>query len=276
MPTTLARGVVQQLGKGADAEMLVDRMRRRHPHRIVALSINARHGVGRAREARQEFAAADPFRQACTIILLEFRRCNVGYITIPARVCDADAPRHLCCVSFQARHRGHHPITHKRADAHRAVIRARHRMAYARINAPHRQFIGDGDSALQLGGLTEQREQPVRFAARGADDKVLDLLAEQGRLARINLHVECSGDCPHHGDFDGGGRADAFAFRHARINQQARAAIEAHAALSHQNEKRARRVSRPARLRLALKVIARGRVIQRLAVALKLRERHGE
>ncbi len=181
--------------------------------------------------------------------LLELRRRDVREIAAPPRVFDADRPVLPVGLDLQAGQLRDDAVAHERADAHRAVVRARHRVAHARIQTPERDLCGDRDHALQLRGLAEQREQAVllaagrshliHHAARRADHEVLDHLAQQRHVARVEREVEGGGHRLHRRHFERGGRAHALAARHARSDQDARAL----------SKRRRARASAPARRR---------------------------
>ena len=155
-------------------------------------------------------------------------------------------------------------------------------MAHARVQAPDRDLVGDGDRVLKLGRLAQQRQQAVGLAADGrhlihhaarrAGHQVLHLLAQQRHLPRLDFDSERDGHRLHHRHFERRRGTHALALGHIGRNEDARAFGEPRAALAHQRQECAGGVRRPVLGRVACKVSPRAVVVERF----QLRQRHLE
>src|SRR5687767_1534905 len=107
----------------------------------------------------------------------------------------------------------------------------------AGVEADKRVPRGRRVEAEQLVRLALERQEASRLAERardlvhdpagGADDAVLDYLAEAGKTHRIELDVVSGANGTHGGDLDGGGGGDAGAERDAALDEQVGAVGEA-------------------------------------------------
>jgi hypothetical protein len=115
---------------------------------------------------------------------------------MPPRVVDPHVSRAFARQDGESGDIGQDAISHERAHTHRAVVRAGDGVANPRVDAPERQAVRQRHAALQLRRLAEERHEApglaarrrhlVHHAARGADDEVLDLLAQDRAIARID------------------------------------------------------------------------------------------
>ena len=93
------------------------------------------------------------------------------------------------------------PIAHKGARPHGRVVGPGDRVADAGVDAPNVDPFGQGHEASDFGRLADKGQQVIgpaegrghlihHTAGRGAHDPVLDDLAEQGQLARLEREAE--------------------------------------------------------------------------------------
>jgi hypothetical protein len=180
---------------------------------------------------------------------------DIGEIAVPPLVIDADVPLALAGAHGQADQSSEDSVAHERADAHRSVIGASHRVTDPRVDSPHAELLRNSYTALKLRGLTQKRHQTVglaadrrhliHHAARCTHDQVFDLLAAHRARARIDRQLPRSNHCFHGCRFNRRRRADALAFGNVRLDEDRRATGELHAVLTREHVKHARDVAGP-------------------------------
>src|SRR5919107_254302 len=139
-------------------------MRRRDPDRVTARGIDARYPVGRAVITREEGAAVKRFGDVRRE-LAKGLAADVRQIPVPAGILDTQVPGTIARRDPQPGELREDAITHECADAHRAVVRAGHRVADTGVDSPYTEPFGQPDAALELRRLTEQRQQGASLAA---------------------------------------------------------------------------------------------------------------
>ena len=229
----IGRGAgAQQLGEATDPKVLVHGMGGRHAYRVAALRLDAGHPIGGAAEASEKVGAAQVLGYARREAV-PLRGRHVGQMTVPPRILDLDARAALGRTRGKAGQVGDDPVAHERPDPDRRVVGAGDRVAHARVDAPDGDAVGQGHGFPELGGLAQQGEESIRFAAGGSHlvhdatggsgHEVLDLLAQKGEVVgrqgpavgrRYRLHGR---------HLDGGRRAHALALGYGRRHEDIRA-----------------------------------------------------
>ena len=238
-----------------------------HAHGVAPVERDSGDRIGSSFIAGQEIRPSDTLRKPRRIAQLELGRSDVGQIAAPDRIIHHDRLPRVSFQNPQPGDLGDHAIAHESPHAYRSIICAGHRVTHTGIQSPEGDLIRDRRHFLQLGGLAQKREQPIRLAAcgghlihdaaGGSGHQIFDLLTEKSHLALADLDSKTGDDGLHDGDLESRRGAHPLAPGDARGNENARTFSEPGPALAHQHKEHARNIRRPVPRRILKKSASR-------------------